>query len=346
MNKSDRSIVLGLRFSDREIHSRTRKKSGYNVFVGWFYSDFKQLDTSEKEGMLVEHGVCDTECFNVDPEYADVCSVPEITSVQMSRLCGKYWRGMAHSAKSAWNERAELVNSLPVVGRFEFVPEHLQPNLDEIVVRSLTVEFARFSNVIKKATRYKSLMVENKTVKQFGNERFELGLQVFRSIFISHLLICTFFGTNYCSLKPYEIVYRKDVVVLHVLSSSRLRELFTMNNVFPFEYVGGTDRYVVAGKVYLVHKDTGKECLGCVIDDNECTMNVTLESGINLKVPRPVFSNKDRSWHLPHNDEYKVVQVDPIRIKILQSGNLHLTINRFLSVVGNNQFTNNKLISV
>ena len=83
-----------------------------------------------------------------------------------------------------------------------------------------------------------------------------------------------------------------------------------------------------------------------VIYDNECTMSVTLESGINLKVPRPVFSNKDRSWHLPHNDEYKVVQVDPIRIKLLQSGNLHLTINRFLSVVGNNQFTNNKLISV
>ena len=133
---------------------------------------------------------------------------------------------------------------------------------------------------------------------------------------------------------------------MHVFSSNRSRELFTMNNVFPFEYVDGNNHYVVAGKLYLVHKVTGKECLGCVIDDNGCSMNVTLESGMNLKVPRAVFSNKDKSWHLPHNDEYDIVQVDPISIKIMQLGNFHITMNRFLSVAGNNQFSNIKLISV
>ena len=347
MNKKERSIVLSLRFSDKELHSRSRNKSGYNVFVPWFYSDFKQLGTSEKQGMIVEYGVCDIEYFDVDPKYADVCSVPEISSTQISRLCGKYWRGLDYSTKDAWNERAGLVNDLPAVGAFESVPEHLQPQLEQVVVQSLTVEFARFASVIKKAVRYKALVVENKRVKQFANERFELGLQVFRSFFVSHLLLCTFFGnTNYCSLKPYEIVHRKEVVVVHVFSSSRLRELFTMNSVYPFEYIDGVNHYVVAGKVYLVHKVTGKECLGCVVDDDGCFLDVTLESGVNLKVPRPVFSNKDRSWHLPHNDEYNVVQVDPIRVKIMQSGNIHITINRFLSVAGNNQYSNHKLISV
>ena len=349
MNKKERSIVLSLRFSDKELHSRSRNKSGHNVFVPWFYSDFKQLGTSEKQGMIVEYGVCDIEYFDVDPKYADVCSVPEISSTQISRLCGKYWRGLDYSTKDAWNERAGLVNDLPAVGAFESVPEHLQPQLEQVVVQSLTVEFARFASVIKKAVRYKALVVENKRVKQFANERFELGLQVFRSFFVSHLLLCTFFGnTNYCSLKPYEIVHRKDVVVVHVFSSNRIRELFTLNNVFPFEYVDGSNHYIVAGKVYLVHKVTGKECLGCIVDDDGCSMlNVTLESGLNLKVPRPVFNNKDRSWHLPHNDEYDVVQVDPIRIKIMQSGNFHITMNRFLSVAGNdNQYSSNTLISV
>ena len=348
MNKTERSIVLGLRFSDKEIHSRSRNKSGYNVFVPWFYSDYKQLDTSEKQDIVVEYGVCSCGYFEVDPKYADVCSLPEVTSSQLSRLCGKYWRGLTRSVKAAWNERADLVNSLPAVGVFESVPEHLQPQLEQVVVQSLTVEFARFASVIKKAVRYKALVVENKNMKQFGNERFELGLQVFRSFFVSHLLICTLFGnTNYCSLKPYEIVHRKEVVVVHVFSSSRLRELFTMNSVYPFEYIDGVNHYVVAGKVYLVHKVTGKECLGCVVDDDGCFLDVTLESGVNLKVPRPVFSNKDRSWHLPHNDEYDVVQVDPIRIKIMQSGNFHITMNRFLSVAGNdNQYSSNTLISV
>ena len=106
-------------------------------------------------------------------------------------------------------------------------------------------------------------------MKQFGNKRFELGLQVFQTFFVSHLLICAFFGnTNYCCLKHYEIVYNKEITVLHVYSSNRMKELFMMNNVFPFEYIDGPNHYIVASKVYLAHKLTEKECLGCILDDD------------------------------------------------------------------------------
>ena len=337
MNKVDRDVVLGLRFSDRELESRSRNKTGYNVFQGWFTSDFEQCSSDEKQELLMKYGIVGDDFFDGvdDPNYADIASVPEIGAVHRSKLCGKYWRVLPAKGRMAWKERAELVNDLPAVGVFDSVPDYLKPSLETIVAKSLTNEFDRFARIMKKAVRYKALTVDVKKMKQFGNERFHLQLQVFRSFYISHLLITTLFGvTNFSSLRSYEVVYKKEVVVAHLFSSRRLREIFTFNQVFPFEYHDGSNHYSVGAKVYLVDRGDGKECIGCVMEEDTESLHVVLESGESVTVPRPFFSNEDKSWHYSHNDEYNLKQIDPIRIKIMQSGSFHITINRFLSVNG------------
>ena len=55
--------------------------------------------------------------------------------------------------RNAWNERAVLVNSLPLLGQFNEVPSYLQPIKDQCLVTSLNQDFDRFQASIKLAIR-------------------------------------------------------------------------------------------------------------------------------------------------------------------------------------------------
>ena len=176
--------------------------------------------------------------------------------------------------------------------------------------------------------------------KRFGKERFALGSQNFRPFF-NHLLKLTFFGCNYSKVLLHEIVYRtKKSAVLHIASYDRMIDLFIVNGICGFEYVkdgereGEKHRYTCGGKV-IVRERIGRrrEYIGYVISKRMNVLGIRLENGEIVNMVRSDI-NELGIWlhHNHHNDEcnYMIIEYWPVRLKLLNSGYSHMTINRFV----------------
>eukprot|EP00957_Ditylum_brightwellii_P088438 6736172-Ditylum_brightwellii.AAC.1 len=63
MNAWDAQMIVFLPFSEMETKSKSPRKSGYNVFVSWFFLDFGVLYEEEKERYLISCCVWDVPVF-------------------------------------------------------------------------------------------------------------------------------------------------------------------------------------------------------------------------------------------------------------------------------------------
>ena len=82
------------------------------------------------------------------------------------------------------------------------------------------------------AVRFDTLTTKCQKIKQFGKESFVLQSQIFCSYQLSHLMILTLFGLNFCKLFLYEQVEKsRCTTILLIASCRRINELFTFNGV-------------------------------------------------------------------------------------------------------------------
>jgi hypothetical protein len=140
-------------------------------------------------------------------------------------------------------------------------------------------------------------------------------------------------------LSPNEIVYRtKKSVVVHISSQKQIVDLFTHNGVCAFEYtcdgsdVGDRKRYTCGGKLVL-KENRGKcrECIGYVLNEYDDKLCIKLENGGDVEMIKPTIDDFGNWVYHHHNDDedYRIVQYFPIRLKLLNSGYVHMTINKF-----------------
>ena len=336
MNGRSPNEILYLQHSQKELNARNRKKSGYAVYMSWFYHDFGNMSTEEKKECMIEEGLHHADDYDDDDS---IMSDPPITTSHTMRLCGIHWRRMGIIKQQAWKDRAAIVNQLPVLGAFSSLPQELETNTDQLIIKSLTLEYDRLISYLHNGLKMTQPFTESIKEKTFGKERFELGSQLFRSFFLNYLLKLTFFGSNFSKLCPNEIVYRTNKsIVVHISSQKRIVELFTHNGVCAFEYtsdgnnVGERKRYTCGGKV-VVKENRGKclECIGYVLDEGDGKLNIKLENGEAAKMIKPKIDEYGNWVYHHHNDDeqYQIVQYWPIRLKLLNSGYVHMTLNKF-----------------
>ena len=114
-------------------------------------------------------------------------------------------------------------------------------------------------------------------IKSFGNEKVLLGANVYKSIYINHLLKLSFFGSNYSIFGKDEVVHRyAKSIIVHISSMDRIVRIFRKNgkSAFSMEIDCGRE-YSCACKVVLREIANGKQGIGYII--NGCTM--LMESG-------------------------------------------------------------------
>ena len=333
MYNSSRRKILGLDYSDKELYSRNRNKTGYNIYVSFYFSDFKGLDYETKKSVLCDAEIHDISEYDLHEEDS-VVSVPLATTIDVMRIAARKWREMPADTKNAWKERAELVNNLPIYGAFVSIPNHVIKIQEDVIKKSLTQDFDRFTATIKNAIRKKTKITESLKQKQFGKERFILGVQVFRSFLLTHLLNVTMFGTNYCFLNDHEIVHRsKGTIIAHIASKDRMVELFTFNEVCPFEFGNSSGLNTCSAKISVLDTNSLQEGIGYVLEEDRVanSFTVLLECGKKFDINIPFYDSDLGSWQLTGNDEYKMLQYWPIRIKLLiKSGYCHMTFNKYI----------------
>jgi hypothetical protein len=337
-----------LPFSKKEILARNRTKTGYNVYQSWFYHDWKLCSDDEQRGALIQYSVHSGEEYDDEDS---VISDPAITAVDVLRLCAKYWGGLTELTRRAWQNRAILVNQLPVLGAFTAVPAIVD---EKLVMLALTNEFDRISKLFKMLLKNnKTNIIEGMKVKQFGNEKVSVGTQVFKHFYINCLFSSSLFGDYFSSssvFQDHEIVNRKKTCILvHINSNSRLNSIFTMNGINMLEYQCNDDdsdnnhlsKVVVGPKVIIRRRNTEQEMIGMVMDELENSyLSILFVNGERRRLKKPVFDrvlgvfrylgmNCNDESDIEGDDDYVIVEYNPIRLAINKSGNVQIILSKF-----------------
>jgi hypothetical protein len=73
-----------------------------------------------------------------------------------------------------------------------------------------------------------------------------------------------------------------------------------------------------------------KECIGYALKEDVGKLNIKTENGDIAETMKPEI-NKLGNWvyHHHNDEEYKIVQYWPIRLKLLDSGYVPMTLNKF-----------------
>eukprot|EP00957_Ditylum_brightwellii_P000885 70195-Ditylum_brightwellii.AAC.1 len=117
-------LLLFLSLSQRKKKSTSRKKSGYNIFVSWFYLDFKLLKEGEKETYLISSGVWAVPAFIVSDE--DSTRTPSTYGPHhVMKATARLWHLLDGNVHEAWKKRAIRLNMVPLPGSFWRFPKEI-----------------------------------------------------------------------------------------------------------------------------------------------------------------------------------------------------------------------------
>jgi hypothetical protein len=180
MNRSEIKIIQ-IPHSKKELHSCNRNKTGYNVYISWFFHDFNIMDEEEQKHLLCINNIHQYEEYEAHEEDS-IMSKPKATTIDIIRLAAQVWGAMSKSIKCAWRQRADIVNSLPILGSFTEIPMNIT---NHHIIHSLSLEHNRFvtfiHNILKKTSGFTT---DSMKTKKIGNARIKLGYQVFRSFLL------------------------------------------------------------------------------------------------------------------------------------------------------------------
>ena len=320
--------ILRLEPTRTQIEGRKRKLNGYNVFLSRFFTQFDDLGEDEKRDLLCKSNVHSLHDYLASDEDS-IVTKPSTNNIDIIRLASWHWRQKSTQIKEAWKVKACEVNALPILGTFDEVPPVIT---NDAVLDMLTREHYRFIASINNMLKSKPSVIDSVQRKTFGKEIVLLGSQIYKSFYLNYLLKLCFFDSNYSVFHEREIVHRyKHSMVVHIRSMSRIVKIFCKHGKSAFTYKNSGKEFTCAGKVIVKEKQGNKLGIGYIIDGD----TILMETGdsINLNdVELPQYDSDEGLWATLCDDDiaplYSVVQYDPIRIKIFDSGNFQMTINR------------------
>ena len=118
---------------------------------------------------------------------------------------------------------------------------------------------------------------------------------------------------------------------MHIWSISRILNLSHKHRKLAIRLTNNGKEFICTGNVKVKECDGGRLGIGYILDGEK----IIMETGnvVNMgDVELPVYNRDERVWAISCNDGiqalYSIVQYDPIRIKIFDSGNCQMTMNR------------------
>ena len=160
----------------------------------------------------------------------------DVSVVELVRTC---WANMPEDLKDAWEERSVFLNSLPVVGEFNNLPNTaVLSNLDEMTKYCFRSECDMFKAKMKGIFLLHNEKNKKKKQVLMLPQEVAVGHKMHRSLPMSTLLRCVLFGKEKLHANffhPYEdcCVSSKKIApaYLHFSSPKRLNEIMTVGDV-------------------------------------------------------------------------------------------------------------------
>lgn len=321
--------------------NRGRNRCGYGVFLSMFFVDFKTLSPDTKSELLVAHAVREDDeidLISIDSTLTPPDRVPPSVH-EVIRLAARHWRLLPPSVTDAWNERAEILNSRPLSGKFIKIPKVIKVSSD--VIKSMTLDWEEFTRQFTDSIRRNPKKGDSERRFKFGNKTVTLHNMTYKNTYLSFLLKLCLFGRDLSNFTENEMVFRKKkTTVVHIASKQRMCELFTLNKLCcvtkDVDNAEGTDvgsTYFCCGKVCIMRD--GKELVGYILSESRLFWKVKLETNDMVLIRKVNFvTGKNTGSYFYETDDkrnrMRVTEYNPIRIKIYESGKITMILNRCL----------------
>ena len=351
MNSTIESI-LNRPFSEKEEASTYRAYTGYSVFCMCFFLDFRKLSKHEQACQMTDSSIHDTLDYERHDARPHIYDRPTATVKQLHKLCGYKWNRMKRVRPEliqAWKERALEVNLLPVLGKVDKFDNVVVPH--SLLLNCINAESERMRSFFRSALLSYRKERRQKTVLKkhtFHKEKFEEGTQVFRTVYFNLLLSNFLLGPDLSFLRCHEVIHRSAKLrIVHIASRKRMVELFSLKNVSYFEIFDDEKLEIqsAAGQMSVVDVATGLVGIGYVLDENrngkqlevmlENNKRIVFESGPKLRDDGVWECGQLGSPLLNNDEQYRIMDYNPIRLKIHLSGWLHITYNHIVLSLNN-----------
>ena len=333
--------LLPLTRKEKEHHGRNRL--AYHVFISYYYHQYN-LHQHSKRSCSSSSSSRSSRSSSSSTTSSSSSSTIEASEVR--RQASTKWRSLSSDMKGAWKDRANLLNARPRNdGLFEQLPTPLNTsNLESFVLKTLTSEWLHLVKIFKNmCTRRRSGANDKRVVTYvFGNEKVEVGSQVYRSFYISPLMLHTIFGLPlFSSLALYEKAYENNhIICINIYSHRRISDLLKYGGMSAASFLHSQSitRYTICAKANL--KDSnGRNVIGYIVDESENEFEIKLkglkdemngDKDMIVKVKRPQY-NKNDGYYVFDNivcdhdrdtvtvgqiEMFSLSQIWPTRIKI------------------------------
>ena len=340
MNAREACGIVSLPLSTKEVSSTSRKRTGYNVYVSWFFFDFKALQQErEKERILVLAGVWAPPVLSCMSDEDSTRTPVSYGACHIMMAAARHWHRLSESVKTAWRRRAVRLNSMPVPGRFRSFPREVSKKpkivgnrvLEQLIFDSLADDWGMVCKIMRSAMYRKARVVDSQTTFCFGKESVVMQNQVYRKFHLNRLLNAVLFGCKYEKLHPkFEVIYsKKKEALVHFASRRRMVEIFSVNGLGACMQKRNGVLYTCVTKICLIDY-VGRIMMGYVIDEDDIDLIVMLEDDTFITIARPTFDINRGSYIFDsiRDGEYSIRQYWPIRFKMHVSGSTCFTLNR------------------
>ena len=330
---NDPEHIIHLPQTIKEAQHTSRKRIGYHVYLSYYFKVFKRVDNETKKTIMIRCNIWDDVDVDDDDGSVDSTMTPRHPLYyEITRAAAKNWNDMQAGGKEAWNKRATILNSRPISdGTFKNVPSDiLDSSMTVNILQSLTQDWKNFVRQFKQSillkSRHGTRVPDSQKVYKFGNEKVVMYSQIYRIIYLNHLLNVTIFGMPlFSKLLSYELRYiSKRQKIIHILSHRRMSELFNFGGLDATTHYKNGLKYLCCAKVNL--KRRGKNSIGYVLDEGSDDLTIRRETGELIRVKKPEFDKVKGTYLFENCDSgnqslsFSLTQLWPIRIKINISG--------------------------
>ena len=153
-------------FTHYELDNESRALSGYHVYTKCAFKGYTTMDEAQRLVYIMQTHNLNDEGILDDEDIADII---DSSDFQAKKVVIGVWRLMSEGKKSAWKERANLLNNRPLLGQVEELPEDLAAmnllQLQDLVRECIRIDLSLLEKMLKRALR-------NENQRDLGKKRF------------------------------------------------------------------------------------------------------------------------------------------------------------------------------
>ena len=326
--------ISELPISRKEDNHPSRQRLGYHLFLGYYFSKYRELLPAEKHASFLDD----------DSSFDSTDDPPVLHASQVMRHAGQSWRDLPDSQKNAWNLRASLLNNRPIPGHLNRLPLTIRcDGVEQNTKCAIEVDWLHFCKVMKRSVTKSPPRSHAGLYVNFGGVRTPLSNKSYHSMYLSYIVRIAIFGKYYERLKKNEIIYQTSLVtVIHIASLERMKNLFCLGGLSSVLFCDKerTMEHSTCGKLYL--EINGREMNGYIIKSNQRNLTVQLENNERIETRCPKWDNESLEYkYSTLATNYTITSYQPNMFSISSStGQFKYLINRFTTDNDNDIVTN------